>query len=356
MRVAMIAPPWLPVPPRGYGGIELVVAELTEELVRRGHEVLLFAPGDSQTSARLVPTVPRHLGQNLPLAEARRLEAQVIGAAFARAAVEGVDLVHDHTLHHSEVALPTVRTLHGPATPETVRTCEMLSHNGQPNYFVAISRRQRDLFGPRVAFVGVVYNGLRLDLVPFADRREKEDFLLFVGRANWEKGVDVAVRVAVRARRRLVLAVKRTEDHERQYFAEHVAPWLDRGEITLLGEITPAEKFDLYRRAAVTLFTSQWEEPFGLVMVESMAAGTPVIAFPKGAAPEIIAHGQTGFLCPDEEAMVAAVEAACRLDPQTCRRHVLTHFSVARMADDYERVYRMVRTGAATSASAAPSG
>src|SRR5919202_603836 len=216
MRIAMVAPPWIALPPAGYGGIELVVADLSEALVRQGEEVLLFAPGDSRTSARLIPSLPRHSGQDWPweIAQLRRR----IGAS-------GRD------------------------------------------YFVAISHRQRQLYGDDLPWAGVVHNGINVDAAPFS--AEKGDYLFFIGRANWEKGLDLAIRVAMRAGKRLVMAVKMTEERERVYYAEQVDPWLRRGgRIELLGEITQEERCALYRDAAGTLFTSQWEEPFGLTMVE----------------------------------------------------------------------------------------
>jgi glycosyltransferase involved in cell wall biosynthesis len=174
-------------------------------------------------------------------------------------------------------------------------------------------------------------------MAPF--RAEKDDYLFFIGRANWEKGLDLAVRVAGRAGKRLIMAVKMTEEHEREYYRQHVEPWTDKIPVELLGEITPQEKFELYSKAQGTLFTSQWEEPFGLVMVESMACGTPVIALGRGAAPEVIRDGETGFLCADEEGMVSAVSKLNTIDPRRCREHMAEHFSVERMAAGYEQAY-----------------
>lgn len=339
MRIGMIAPPWLPVPPTGYGGIELVVYGLTEGLVERGHEVVLFAPGDSQTSAKLVPIVGKHIGQDWP-GLAASIGACFSGYCYARAFLERVDVVHDHTLHHQvSFPLPSVHTLHGPRAHGHARAVQM-SAEGR-NYFVAISRRQRELYGEEgINWAGVVHNAMDARNIPFSTR--KEGYLLFVGRANWEKGLDLAVRVAVKARQRLVMAVKMTEAHEREYFAREVQPWMAKGDVTLLGEITPQEKLDLYRSASCTVFSSQWEEPFGLVMTESMACGTPVVALNRGAAPEVIVDGVTGFVCADEEEMVEAVRRARELDPVACRNHVEKNFSVAKMAAEYEAIYRRV--------------
>jgi len=335
----MISPPWLALPPAGYGGIELVVSDLTEALSKRGHEVLLFAPGDSKSSARLFPTVPEALGQDYPLRVRTALFHATSKYAYARALLEGAELIHDHTQHYeTEMPITAVHTLHGPAVPQTVELVRRMSATGR-NHFVGISHRQRELFGEDgISWAGVVHNGIDVAAMPFAV--EKEPYLFFIGRANWEKGLDLAVRVAGRAGRPLVMAIKMTEGHERAYYDEHVGPYVDKGNVTLLGEITPQEKFDLYARASGTLFTSQWEEPFGLVMPESMACGTPVLALPRGAAPEIIVDGETGFLCDDEDAMVEAVQSLSKIDPHRCRERVSQYFSVDSMTAGYLDVYQ----------------
>ena len=341
MRIGMIAPPWLPIPPTGYGGIELVAYDLTEGLVERGHDVVLLAPGDSKTSARLVPTIEKHIGQDWP-GYAAAINTAFSSYAYARAFLEKVDIVHDHTLHHQvDFPLPAVHTLHGPRVHGHAKAVEM-SAKGR-NYFVAISHRQRELYGEEgINWVGVVHNAMNVASMPFSTR--KNGYLLFVGRANWEKGLDLAVRVAVKARQRLVMAVKMTEGHEREYFAREVQPWIEKGDVTLLGEITPQEKLALYRDASCTVFSSQWEEPFVLVMTESMACGTPVVALRRGAAPEVIVDGVTGFVCADEDEMVEAVRRARELDPLACRQHVEQNFSVAKMAAEYEKIYQALLT------------
>lgn len=337
MRIAMVAAPWIALPPGGYGGIELVVANLTEALVARGRDVLLFAPGGSRTAARLYPTVPRQAGQDWPVELGMLLFGASSSYAYARAIVEGAELVHDHTLMETDLPVRRLHTLHGPANPEVVARCRRIGASGR-DHFVAISRRQRALYGEDLPWAGTVYNGIDVEAAPFA--ATKRDYLLFVGRANWEKGLDLAVRVAMRAGKRLIMAVKMTEAHERAYYAEQVAPWLDRGgAIERRGEISPAEKFALYRDAAATLFTSQWEEPFGLTMPESLACGTPVLALRRGAAPEVVVDGVTGFLADDEDGLVAAVARLGELDPRACRERAAAHFSTAAMTEGYLALY-----------------
>jgi glycosyltransferase involved in cell wall biosynthesis len=345
MKIAQIAPPWLPIPPSGYGGIELVMYDLIEGLVRNGHDVVLFGTGDSHTSARLIPLVDRHIGQNWRTEISKPIQHVLSRYAYARAFLDDVDIIHDHTdFQERELPVPkSVYTVHGPAVPEAVARAKAVM-DGNGGGLIAISHRQRELFELHgVQFAGTVHNGMDARTMPFGDREKKEEFLFFIGRANWEKGLDLAVRVAGRSGLPLIMAVKMTEDHEKSYFHEHVDPWIARGaQVTLLGEITPQEKFDYYCRARGTLFSSQWEEPFGLVMTESMACGTPVIALRRGAAPEVIVDGETGFLCDDEDEMVAAVGKLGEIDPRACRRHVELQFSVEEMARKYVEVYRRV--------------
>jgi glycosyltransferase involved in cell wall biosynthesis len=349
MKIGMLAPPWLPVPPVGYGGIEQVVAQLADGLAARGNDVLLFAPGDSRTRGRLYPLVPQSVGQDYPQGMKEALQFACSHYAYARSALEGADVIHDHIVLASQIdlALPVLHTLHGPADGRdaagrtAAQICRAVSASGPREFYVAISHRQRALYGEEgINWAGTVYNAVDLDQAPF--RAEKEDFLFFIGRANWEKGLDLAIRVAGRAGQRLVMAVKMTEEHEQAYYREHIAPWTDRIPVELLGEISPAEKFDLFSRARATLFTSQWEEPFGLVVVESQACGTPVLALNRGASPELILDGETGFLCRDEDDMVRAVAGLDQLDPYRCRAHMAANFSVDVMAGGYEQAYREV--------------
>lgn len=348
MRIALVAAPWIALPPGGYGGIELVVSNLTEALVGLGQDVLLFAPGDSRTAARLLPTLPRHCGQDWSPEIAMPLFWATSSYAYARALVEGADLVHDHTLMETDLPITRLHTLHGPANDEVIERCRRIGATGH-DYFVAISRRQRELYGDDLPWAGTVYNGIEVEAAPFS--ADKGDYLLFIGRANWEKGLDLAVRVAMRAEKRLVMAVKMTEAHERDYYREQVEPWLGRGgAIELRGELTPAEKFALYRDAAATLFTSQWEEPFGLVMPESLACGTPILALRRGAAPEVIVDGVTGFLADDEDGLVEAVSRLHEIDPQACREDAKGRFSTTAMAQGYLALYQQLVGGRARGA------
>lgn len=347
LRIAQLAPPWFPVPPTGYGGIEIVINDLVNGLVADGQLVHLLAPGDSVTTATLTAIVPRHLGLDFSLAEKVGLMRAAATLGYERARDDlRADVLHDHTDERpfDDLPFPIVRTIHGPPVEEIVRRYAGYSACGDA--FVAISSRQRELFeeaslrlcGRRdaVAIVGAIHNPLDVTHVPFQE--VKEEFALFVGRADWEKNPDGAIRIARAAGVPLVMAL-RVNLVERPYFEQAVKPLLGP-DVSLLAEVTPGEKFDLLKRAKVVIFSSQWEEPFGLVMLEAMAAGTPVLALRRGAAPEIIRHGVTGFLGDSEEELAGYIGAVGTIAPRACREHVLARFNPASIAQQYLAVYR----------------
>lgn len=343
MKIGMIAGPWLPVPPIAYGGAELVVSQLADGLMDRGHEVILFASGDSKTKAKLVPIVPRHIGQDWP-GYGQPFQNSFSEFSYVRSFLDKVDIIHDHTMHHNTwLPVKAIYTLHGPAE-WGAELARRMSAFGQQNYFVAISETQRRFYGEEgINFVRTVYNAVDLKQVPFSDK--KEDYLFFIGRANREKGLDLAVRVAIETKRKLIMAIKMTEAHEKEYFKEVVKPLISKADVEIKGDITVEEKYNLYKNAYATLFTSQWEEPFGLVMIESMATGTPVIALQRGAAVEVIENGVTGFLGDTLEDLIAAVGHIPDIKPETCRQHVEKKFSVEKMVEGYEEAYKQVLYG-----------
>ncbi len=348
LRIAQLAPPWFPIPPRAYGGIENVIADLTDGLLDLGHEVALIAPGDSRTRARLIPSLPRHAGLDLTLDEKEAIMARIATATYRQARMLGVDILHDHTDVCSPPGypVPVMRTIHGPAVPEVV--ARYADYSARGDAFVAISHRQRALFeeasaaqlGDRraIRFAGVVHNPLNVAAVPFGG--PKGDFVFFMGRCDWEKGPDAAIRIARAAGLPLVLAL-RVNRIERPYFERAVEPLLGP-DVTLLPELDGVEKYEYLRRDRAVIFSSQWEEPFGMVMIEAMACGTPVVAFRRGAAPELIVDEVTGFLGEDEAELAAALRDVGRLDPHACRRHVDAHFTPRLIAARYAAAYRAI--------------
>ncbi len=331
MRIAELAPPWLAVPPAGYGGIEWVVALLSDGLVDGGHDVTLFATGDSRTKAAL-----------------EFVFAEAPGPRFINSPWH--DTVHSlYHIHSPWSALvggamsgrPAVHTLHGSFTPEMRQLYGELADR---LWFVAISQSQKGhMEGLRYA--GVVYNGIDVDLYPF--RKEKEDFVLFLGRGAPEKGLLQAVRAAREAGVRLVLALKIAHYLEEEHWERDVKPEL-APDTEVLGEITLEEKANLLGRAKALLFPIDWDEPFGLVMTEAMACGTPVIATPRGAVPEIVADGETGFVVSVEDYPKEAAERLQRLgeiDPAACRARVEKLFSKEAMVAGYERAFEVALSG-----------
>jgi len=351
MKIAVIAPPWIPVPPPRYGGIELVVYNLAEGLTALGHEVLLFAPKDSSVSCKLFPYLEQHqfyFGLDSSLREKIFVGELASKYAYAMAAYEKADIIHSHTLFHppGNIHIPIIHTLHGPANEGTIKKCVEFSK--YPNhYFVAISNKQKENYitlNTNINFVGTVHNSI--DVKSLGWNASKEDFFLFVGRVNWEKGLELAIRVASKSNIKLVMAVKMSEDFEKEFFRKEIKPLIDqypKGLLLKLHEDLPREMIlDLYRRAKCTLFTSQWEEPFGLVMIESMACGTPVIGLRRGAVPEVIVDGKTGFVVDTEDEMIRATKNIDKIKPQNCRKHIEENYSREKMAENYIAVYKKI--------------
>jgi glycosyltransferase involved in cell wall biosynthesis len=340
MRVAQVTPLWEQVPPLAYGGTEMVVSLLTEELVRRGHQVTLFASGDSQTQALLEPGCDRALRPLgvLPLTYAGYERRQLV-KVFGRASE--FDIIHSHMdaaalapTHRSQT--PVVHTLHGPFTAAS----EQIFGQYRRQNLVTVSRsQQRQELG--LNYVATVYNAIALDQFDFYPQPQKPPYLAFLGRMSVEKGPHLAIAIAKRIGWPLKMAGK-VDGDDQAFFDREVAPHIDGEQIMYLGEVSQSQKKPLIGYATATLFPITWPEPFGLVMAESMASGTPVIAMALGSAPEVVAHGETGFLCHSVEDCVAAVGQLHQISRQACRDHVALNFGVERMVDGYEAVYRAV--------------
>ena len=341
LKVALVAPPYFEVPPGAYGGVEAVVGDLADALVERGHAVTLLGAGRSTTHARFVPLwpepVPHRLGEPAP---------EVVHAAAARRALlrladrGGLDVVHDHTLAGPLNAavlrrrgVPTVLTVHGPVDEDAERYYRDLADDVG---LVGISNRQRELV-PDLNWLGVVHNALRLDTWPFS--ATKGDHALFLGRFHPQKAPHLALEAAHAAGLPLVLAGKCQEPIEKEYFEQEVRPRL-RDTDRVVGVADALTKRELLVRARCLLFPIQWEEPFGMVMIEAMACGTPVVALRGGAVPEVVEHGVTGLVCERPEDLPAALAEVVAIDPRACRARVADRFSAAAMAAGYEAAYR----------------
>jgi glycosyltransferase involved in cell wall biosynthesis len=337
LRIAMIAPLIESVPPALYGGTERVVSALTEELVRRGHEVTLFASGDSRTSAHLIACAPRSLRLDPATKDYVAAAMIELGEVYARA--DDFDLIHNHVDYFAFpfarlTRTPTVSTTHGSLDLDEVRRVYQ-SFRELP--LIAISRAQRE-FLSGVNWHATVHNGI--DLENFHFRDEPGDYLVFLGRISPERRVDRAIEIARDTGHRLIIAAK-VDDDDREYYEHAIAPQIQASHrVEYIGEVNDADKDALLGGAYAYLFPIDWPEPFGLTMVEAMATGTPVIAYRAGSVPEVVVDGVTGFVCPTLRGMVEAVPRVAALDRAACRAHVEAHFSAAAMATGYESAYR----------------
>ncbi|MEH2173392.1 glycosyltransferase family 4 protein [Nostoc sp.] len=338
MKIAQVAPLWERVPPPNYGGIELVVSRLTDELVRRGHEVTLFASGDSQTLAHLEAVYPRALRLDPNVKEYAVYEMLELSQVYQRA--DQFDIIHSHVgiaalpLASLITATATVHTLHNNFTTDNRHAFSY--YQKQPYISISNSQRQIDL-----NYVGTVYNGIELADYPFVAQPLKPPYLAFLGRFSPDKGPHHAIAIAKQSGWRLKMAGK-VDAENSEFFEKEIVPHIDGEQIEYLGEINHVQKTELLGNAAITLFPISWQEPFGLVMIESMATGTPVIAMNFGAVPEVIAHGKTGFICNSYAEMAAMIPLALELNRQTCRKYVDNNFSVSQMVNGYEAVYRQI--------------
>jgi glycosyltransferase involved in cell wall biosynthesis len=340
MRIAQVAPLAERVPPKLYGGTERVVAWLTEQLITLGHEVTLFASGDSKTRASLVPIIPRAIRLNKPRPDPFPAYAVLLDA-LAEAA-QRFDIVHCHTdwLHFpllSRLGVLHLTTFHNRLdTPDLPGV--MARFANAP--LVSISDHHRKPF-PSANWLGTIYHGMPVDdLTP---SYETGSYLAFLGRLTKEKGPEAAIRIARRAGKPLRMAAKIPRS-ETRYYKEKLQPLVDGEQIKLVGELNDKDKGHLLRGASALLFPIDWPEPFGLVMIEAMACGTPVIAFRSGSVPEIIDDGVTGFIVNDEAGAVAAIERLGELDRRRIRATFEERFTARRMAQDYLRCYeRLLR-------------
>lgn len=346
LRIAQVGPLWERIPPPTYGGTERVVYNLTEELVKQGHRVTLFACGQSQTSAELVAVYPRPLYlDNIPWTNLM-YPLLHYAAVFDRA--NDFDIIHIHLNKASDYLslslaehcpTPVVFTLHFPYPTSQGRTDRHLVLQRYKHLpFVSISNNQRR-GGENLHWAGTAYNGI--DLATYTFNATPQNHFFWLGKFNPDKGVVEAIQAAKQANAKLILAgkVDQLENDDRDYYQQQVKPLIDGRQIQYVGELNDEQKNKYFGGAIAFLNPIKWEEPFGLTMVESLACGTPVIAFTCGAAPEIIADGQTGYLVSDVAGMARRMSEISQLDRAACRRRVAEYFTAAHMTRSYLEIY-----------------
>jgi glycosyltransferase involved in cell wall biosynthesis len=337
MKIAQIAPLAESVPPKLYGGTERVVSYLTEELVHLGHDVTLFASGDSETSARLVACAPRALRLDASLKDP--LAPQAYQLELVQQHAHEFDVLHFHISHmhlplFRPIARKTITTLHGRLDlSELVPLYREFSD--MPLVSISTAQRRPLAFAN---WMGTVYHGLAREVCPF-NPAPRGGYFAFLGRVSPEKGLDRAIRIALAAGARLRIAAK-IDTQDEEYFHNHIAPLLAQPGIEFIGEVNEAQKPAFLGNAVALLFPINWPEPFGLAMIEAMSCGTPLLAWPQGAVPEVVEDGLTGYIVDTIDAAVAALERVARLDRARVRSRFEERFSAARMAQDYLSVYR----------------
>jgi glycosyltransferase involved in cell wall biosynthesis len=334
MRVGDVSPPWVPVPPPAYGGLEAVVDRLVRGLVEAGHEVLLAAPANSECP---VPQVPGLVAVSPDAAIAGDCITELTHVARSYAAMAGVDLVHDHTVagplyRHRRADAPVVTTVHGPFLPDLN---ELYREMSRDTAIVAISQHQAST-ADGVPITRVIHHGLDVDRVPVGDGAG--GFAAFLGRMCPDKGPREAILLAREAGLPLRIAAKMREPSEHDYFDQVIRPLLGE-DVEYVGELDETGKYELLGNASVLLNPIQWPEPFGLVMIESLACGTPVVSTSAGSVPEIVDDGTTGYVADSAEELVEALRGVERLDRAACREVVEKRFSTRRMVADHLDLY-----------------
>lgn len=339
MKIAQFAPIWIPVPPTSYGGTEFVVSELTEGLLARGHDVTLFATGDSVTKARLVSPWPASLWR------AKLSSPHAVWSLHFSNLLdlhEQFDIIHDHctfyTAPFSRFLKPQiVSTLHSPLTPETHKVFDRYPNRNM--HYVPISKDHK----ASAAFlknVEYIYNGIPVDRFPY--NANPKDYLLWISKIVPQKGVLEAIKVAKLSGQKLIIAGNIVGEENARFFKYEVQPLIDGDQITYVGEADFDTKAKLFKNAKALLCPFLRREPFGLVMVEALACGTPVIGYRTGSIPEIVEHGVTGYVVDNAEQMADAVAKIDKIDRAACRKRVEDNFSTTRMIDEYEALYRRI--------------
>jgi len=333
IKVAMISPVAWRTPPRHYGPWELVTSMITEGLVAQGVDVTLFATADSQTAGKLIATVDKGYEED-KLADPKVLEYYHLSEIFERA--DEFDIIHNNfdfmPLAFSKIIkTPMVTTIHGFSSPKILKIYE--KYNKTTDY-VAISNADR---ADSLDYIDTVYHGINLELFTF--NNQPEDYLLYFGRIHHDKGAREAIRIAKRANRRLLIA---GIIQDQEYFKRYIEPELDDKQILYLGPADKQKRDELLGKACCLLHPLNFKEPFGLSIIESMACGTPVIAYPLGSMPELIKDNINGYLVNDENQFLEAIEKVGKIDRSGCREYVENKFSREKMVSEYSRIYQQI--------------
>lgn len=343
MKIALVVPFEESVPPKRYGGIELVVANLADELVDLGHSVTVFGTEDSTVSARLSPIFKRPIRSTPQASTEPTREAFTfagISEVLKRLQIEPFDIVHNHIgwrflLFSQHVMQPLLTTLHLSLENQLEQMFYQL-HKTQPIVSITDAQRQPNR---GLNYIRTIHNGIKVDhFTTSSPPLTHQDYLAFLGSIVPHKGPDIAIKVAKKCGRRLIIGAK-VDPLQVEYFEKEIKPHIDGEQIIWLGEVDHHQKNKLLRESAALLMPIQWNEPFGLVMVEALASGTPVITFKKGSTPEVIKNGITGWICDDIDEMCAKVDEIGSLDRQACRKDAEERFTAKRMAEEYLEVY-----------------
>ncbi len=351
LKIAQVSPLWYPVPPKGYGGTELIVSRLTEGLAERGHKVSLFASGDSKTKAKLISVVKKNLySLNLPWTHTNFNTLNLI-EAFSQA--EKFDIIHTHidaldVYFRAKSPTKTIATLHNffwyfsakkakNPTWYNAKATELIYSRFPKLPYISISDRYKELCPIKINFAKTIYHGIDLKDLKFSPN--SGDYFVWYGRFTSLKGAHIAVQLAKKTGEKLILAGVFPDPENKEYFNKTIKPHLNR-KIKFIGPLmSDKEKSALLKNAKGLIYPLLWEEPFGIVMVEAMACGVPVIAFQRGAASEIVKHNSTGFIVKTEKEMLKAIKKIGAISRRNCRKRVEKNFTTEKMVEDHEKLY-----------------
>ncbi len=339
IKIAQLAPLWIPVPPKTYGGIELMLSLLTEELVARNYDITLFASGDSQVSCKLFPIIEKAIWLEKGLKNPHAAIIKML--SLVKKTAKSFDLIHNHfNFFMFPLALDNdlpsmLTTIHRPIDALYAEAIKLFPQI----HFCALSKdAKKSAEEQGIPIMDVIPNGIDLKLYPFND--QPEDYLLYLGRLNREKGIVTALDIVKQTGQKLIVAGNIVGAEEWNHFMQEVQPRLNEPNINFVGQVDFKEKIKLFQNAKAFLFPIERREPFGLVMIEAMACGTPVIAYRRGSVPEIIKDKKTGFIVETKEEMVEAIKKIDTIKRKDCRAHVEQNFTLKQMVDKYEEIYK----------------